>query len=116
MFIFLKTQRNIEIQNLEPKKMTQAYICMKISEYPPPPPGKPLGGGGLKALYWYQIYALDSAVVEVQEMFSSHGSLLIIAMYNYRETLVVMGGTLGTGTFKPEKNLVFFQDKKSRSP
>ena len=29
---------------------------------------------------------------------------------------VVMGGTMGTGTFKPEKNLVFFQDKKSRSP
>ena len=29
---------------------------------------------------------------------------------------VVMGGTLGTGTFKSEKNLVFFQDKKSRSP
>ena len=28
---------------------------------------------------------------------------------------VVMGATMGTGTFKPEKNLVFFQDKKSRS-
>ena len=32
------------------------------------------GGGGLNAFYWYQIFALDSAVVEVQEMFSSHGS------------------------------------------
>ena len=31
------------------------------------------GGGGLDAFYWYQIFALDSAVVEVQEMFSSHG-------------------------------------------
>ena len=24
------------------------------------------GGGGLNAFYWYQIFALDSAVVEVQ--------------------------------------------------
>ena len=30
--------------------------------------------------------------------------------------IVVMGGTMGTGTFKPEKNLGFFQDKKSRYP
>ena len=28
--------------------------------------------GGLNAFYWYQIFALDSAVVEVQEMFSLH--------------------------------------------
>ena len=41
------------------------------------------GGGGLNAFYWYQIFALDSAVVEVQEMFSSHGSLLTIAMYHH---------------------------------
>ena len=34
------------------------------------------GGGGLNAFYWYQISALDSAVVEVQEMFSSHGGHL----------------------------------------
>ena len=40
------------------------------------------GGGGLKTFYWYQIFALDSAVVEVQEIFSSHGSLLTIAMYH----------------------------------
>ena len=25
-------------------------------------------GGGLSAFYWYQIFALDSAVVEVQEI------------------------------------------------
>ena len=37
MFIFLKTQKNIEIQNFEPKKMGRAYVCVKISEYPPPP-------------------------------------------------------------------------------
>ena len=30
------------------------------------------GGGDLNAFYWYQIFALNSAVVEVQEMFSSH--------------------------------------------
>ena len=38
IFIFLKTQKNIEIQNFEPKKMGRAYVCVKISEYPPPPP------------------------------------------------------------------------------
>ena len=37
MFIFLKTQKNIEIQNFEPKKIGRAYVCVKISEYPPPP-------------------------------------------------------------------------------
>ena len=35
IFIFLKTQKNIEIQKFDPKKMDQAYVCMKISEYPP---------------------------------------------------------------------------------
>ena len=35
----------------------------------------------------------------------------------FQSRIVVMGGTLGTGTFKPEKNLVFFfRIKKSRSP
>ena len=38
IFIFLKTPNNIEIQNFEPKIMTRAYVCMKISEYPHPPP------------------------------------------------------------------------------
>ena len=41
----------------------------------------------LNAFYWYQIFAIDSAVVEVQEMFSSHGSLLTIAMHHHGETL-----------------------------
>ena len=36
------------------------------------------GGGGLNAFY-----ALDSAVVEVQEMFSSHGGHLTNAMYHH---------------------------------
>ena len=30
--------------------------------------------GALNAFYWYQIFAQDSAVVEVQEIFSSHGA------------------------------------------
>ena len=29
--------------------------------------------GDLNAFYWYKMFALDSAVVEVQKMFSSHG-------------------------------------------
>ena len=56
---------------------------------PPPYNGqqpKPLGGG-LNAFYWYQIFALDSAVVEVQEMFSSHGGHLTNAMYHHGKTL-----------------------------
>ena len=44
--------------------------------------------GRLNVFYWYQIFALDSTVVEVQEMFSSHGSLLTIAMYHNGETLL----------------------------
>ena len=35
ILIFLKTQKSIEILNFEPQKMTRAYVCMKISEYPP---------------------------------------------------------------------------------
>ena len=48
----------------------------------PKPPG---GGGGLNAFYWYQIFAIDSAVVEVQEMFSSHGGHLTNAMYHFKK-------------------------------
>ena len=35
ILIFLKTPKNIEIQNFDPQKMTQAYLRIKISEYPP---------------------------------------------------------------------------------
>ena len=52
----------------------------------PKPPGGGGGGGGLNAFYWYQIFALDSAVVEAQEMFSSHGGHLTNAMYYHGET------------------------------
>ena len=41
------------------------------------------GGGGLYAFYWYKNFPLDSAVVEVQAMFSSHGSLLTNVMYHH---------------------------------
>ena len=44
--------------------------------------------GGLNAFYWYQIFALDSAVVEEQEMFSSHGGHLTTAMYIMENTLI----------------------------
>ena len=46
---------------------------------PPPYNGQqPKLPGGLNAFYWYQIFALESAVVEVQEMFSSHGETLLV--------------------------------------
>ena len=32
---YWKPKKNIEIQKLDPKKMDRAYVCMKISEYPP---------------------------------------------------------------------------------
>ena len=35
IFIFLKTQNNIETQNFELQKLARAYVCVKISEYPP---------------------------------------------------------------------------------
>ena len=57
---------------------------MSTTTEPPPLNGQqPKPPGGLKAFYWYQIFALDSAVVEVQEMFSSHGGHLTNAMYHH---------------------------------
>ena len=44
-------------------------------------------GGGLNAFYLYQIFTLDSAVVKVQEMSSSHRSILTIALYHHGETI-----------------------------
>ena len=56
---------------------------------PPPQNGQqPKPPGGLNAFYWYQIFALDSAVVEVQEMFSSHGGHLTNAMCHHGETFL----------------------------
>ena len=48
---------------------------------------QPKPSGGLNAFYWYQIFALASAVVEVQEMVGSHGNLTN-AMYRHGETLL----------------------------
>ena len=60
-----------------------------ITEPPPPPPERTAAQatGGLNTLHWHQIFAPDSAVVEVQEMFSSHGGHLTNAMYHHGETL-----------------------------
>ena len=41
----------------------------------------------LNTFYWYQIFALDSAVVEAQTMLSSHEGFLTIAMYHHGETI-----------------------------
>ena len=60
-------------------KSTTTEPLPQNGQQPKPP-------GGLNAFYRYKILALDSAVIEVQEMFSSHGSLLTIAMYHHGET------------------------------
>ena len=39
--------------------------------------------GGLNAFKWNHIFALDSAVVEIKEMFSLHGGVLTNAMYHH---------------------------------
>ena len=61
------------------KKSTTTEPSPWNGQQPKPP-------GGLKGFYWHQIFALDSAVVEVQEMFSSHGGHLINAMCHHGET------------------------------
>ena len=38
IFIYLKTQKDVEIKYFTHPKMVWAYECMKISMYPPPPP------------------------------------------------------------------------------
>ena len=62
------------------KKSTTTQPQLLNRQQPKPP-------GGLNAFYWHQIFALDSAVVEVQEMFSSHEGHLTTAMYHHGETL-----------------------------
>ena len=84
-------QQNIE--QLQTHTMGVTINNKSTKTEPPPKNGQQPkhrgggGGGGLNAFYWYQIFALDSAVVEVQEMFSSYGSLLTIAMCHHGETL-----------------------------
>ena len=62
------------------KKSTATEPLPKNGQQPKPP-------GGLNVFYWYQIFAHDSAVLEIQEMFSSHGGHLTNAMYHHGETL-----------------------------
>ena len=87
--ILERTQSNVQ-QNIE---QLQSNIKKKSTTTEPPPkngqqPKPPgWGGGGLNAFYWYQIFTLASAVVDVQEMFSSHGGHLTNAMYYHGETL-----------------------------
>ena len=50
------------------------------------------GGGGLNAFYLHQTLALDSAVVEVQEMFSSHGFFYRFVALRSKSTALVMAG------------------------
>ena len=65
-------------------------VNKKSTTTEPPPQNRqqPKPTGGLNAFYWYQIFALDAPVVEVQEMFSSHGGLLTHAMYHHGKTQI----------------------------
>ena len=80
------TQQNIE--QLQIPTIGATTNNKSTTTEPPPQSGQqskpPVG---LIAFNWYQIFALDSAVVEVQEMFSSHGSLLTDAIYHHGGTL-----------------------------
>ena len=52
---------------------TQSNTQQSIEQLQNPTIGVRGGGGkGLNAFYWFQIFALDSAVVEAQRMLSSH--------------------------------------------
>ena len=64
------------------KKSTTTEPAPKNGQQPKPP-------GGLNAFYWYQIFALDSAVVEVQEIISSHGGHLTNAMYHHGKNILI---------------------------
>ena len=83
---YSNVQQNIEL--LQTPTMG-VKINKKSTTTEPPPKNRqqPKPPGGLNAFYWYQIFALDSAVVEVQEMFSSHGGHLTNAMCHHGETL-----------------------------
>ena len=79
-------QKNTE--QLQTPTMRATINKKSTTTEPPPQNGqqpKPLGG--LNALHWHQIFALDSAVVEIQEMFSPHGDHPTNTMYHHGETL-----------------------------
>ena len=89
--ILERTQSNVQ-QNIEQLQTpTMGVTINKKSTTTEPPPyngQQPKPPTGLNAFYWYQIFALDSAVVEVQEMFSSHGGHQANAMYHHGETFL----------------------------
>ena len=68
------------IEQLQTPTMGVTINKKSKTEAPPWNGQQPKPPGGLNAFYWYQIFALDSAVVEVQEIFSSHGSFLTNAI------------------------------------
>ena len=76
--IRLNVQQNIKQLQTRTVGVT---INNKSTTTEPPPSLANGGGGGLNVFNWYKIFALDSTVVGVQEMLSSHGSTLTIAMY-----------------------------------
>ena len=83
------TQSNVQqnIEQLQTPTMGLTSNKKSTTREPSPLNGQqPKPPWGLNAFYWYQIFAIDSAVVEVQEMFSSHGSILTNAMYHHGET------------------------------
>ena len=84
------TQSNVQQNIQQLQTLTIGVTKNKKSTTTEPPPyngQQPKPPGGLNAFYWYQIFALDSAVVEVKEMFSWHGGHLTNAMYHHGETL-----------------------------
>ena len=57
--------------NIINKKSTTTEPPLLNGQQPKPP-------GGLNAFYWYQFFALDSAVVEVQEMLTRIEAFLLM--------------------------------------
>ena len=88
-----KTRRAIKKRTTKHRTITESKMGVTINNKPtitePPPYNgqQPKPPRGLNAFYWYQIFALDSAGVEVQKLVSLHGSLLTIAMYDHGEPL-----------------------------
>ena len=74
IFIFLKTPKNIEIQNFEPPKIGRGYVCVKISEYTPGPlanSAEPkycafISGGWIVSLYMCLIYFFPQFFILVE--------------------------------------------------
>ena len=81
------TQSNVQQNTEQSQTPTMGVTINKKSTTTEPPPQngqQPKPPEGPNAPHWHQIIAPDSAVVEVQEMFSSHGGHLTRnAMYHH---------------------------------